>query len=141
MSAGKVTPDRDAMPNPGHLRDEAVQMWVEHRRTPRQLAERLELWATLETGEKIAVGCDGIASRDATIELLDKRIAALSHQRDELRVCLEECEVYFEDRADVIDDAHGEPAPNREMFLLQVVREDSELWDEITLAIEQEWRE
>ena|SRR5688572_33178670 len=62
------------MPRPGRLRDEAVEMWIAHRRTPKEMAERLELWATNEAGERIPVGCDGIAARNVEIELLTKRL-------------------------------------------------------------------
>jgi len=44
-------------------------------------------------------------------------------QRDKLRAALEEVEIYLDDRADVVDGPYGEPAPNKEMSLLQEVRE------------------
>jgi hypothetical protein len=46
----------------------------------------------------------------------------LAQRERQLRKALEECEDYFDNRADVVDGSYGEPAPNPEMRMLEVVR-------------------
>lgn len=46
----------------------------------------------------------------------------IEDQLDALTEALKECEDYFDNRADVNDGSYGEPIPNTEMRLLEVVR-------------------
>lgn len=50
-----------------------------------------------------------------------ERIAQLEAEAKKMVSALWECETYFLERQDVVDGSYGEPAPNREMTLLQEV--------------------
>ncbi len=54
--------------------------------------------------------------------IAEGKAAILERENARLRAALEECEEYFDDRADVLDGDYGVPAPNAEMRLLSEVR-------------------
>ena len=72
---------------------------------------------------------DRMAQTGEIERLMQERDAALLIQRnasvalDRMRSVLQQCEDYFDDRADVVDGSYGEPAPNAEMQLLTEIRE------------------
>jgi hypothetical protein len=55
--------------------------------------------------------------------IAEGRANKLERENAKLRAALEQCEDYFDDRADVVDGRNGVPEPNREMSLLSEIRE------------------
>ena len=54
--------------------------------------------------------------------IAEGKVAKLERENAKLRAALEQCEEYFDDRADVVDGDYGVPAPNTEMQMLSEVR-------------------
>jgi hypothetical protein len=52
----------------------------------------------------------------------EERLQQSEQREARMRAALHECEAYLSDREDVVDGDYGEPAPNKEMTLLQEVR-------------------
>lgn len=65
----------------------------------------------------IAGGTDAKASRHDVI------FSAAANRIERLEADLLECQEYFADRMDVVDGDYGEPAPNKEMRLHQMIDE------------------
>ena len=59
--------------------------------------------------------------RDATDQEIE--IDRLETRIKKLTDALEECAEYFDDHSDVIDGPDGQPLPNKEMKLLQMIEE------------------
>lgn len=66
----------------------------------------------------VTMGCD--CRREFSEEAPTN--ASLDTKNAKLIAALHECEAYFADREDVVDGSYGEPAPNKEMRLLQEIR-------------------
>lgn len=71
-----------------------------------------------------------IAETKAAVDELEGAVDQACAQMDRLRrknarltAALQQCEDYFDGRADVVDGSYGEPAPNAEMQLLTEIRE------------------
>ncbi len=56
------------------------------------------------------------ASREALL-------AKLATENKRMKSALEQAEEYFDGKADVVDGSYGEPSPNREMQILNEIRE------------------
>lgn len=55
--------------------------------------------------------------------IAEGRANRLERENAKLRAALEQCEDYFDNRADVKDGSYGVPEPNAEMSLLSEIRE------------------
>lgn len=55
--------------------------------------------------------------------IAEAKSARLERENAKLRVALEQCEAYFDNRADVKDGSYGVPEPNAEMQMLSDIRE------------------
>lgn len=55
--------------------------------------------------------------------IAEGRANKLERENTKLRAALEQCEDYFDNRADVVDGSYGVPAPNREMSILSEIRQ------------------
>lgn len=56
------------------------------------------------------------------VELEFDTVRRLRRENERLRGALEQCEEYFENRADVKDGSYGVPEPNTEMSLLSEIQ-------------------
>ncbi len=54
--------------------------------------------------------------------IAEGKATKLERENAKLRTALEQCEDYFDNRADVVDGDYGVPAPNAEMSILAEIR-------------------